>query len=228
MKRKKPQGTSFRGVIKPIGTNFTKDQLASIGAVAMAYNEAEQSLHYLTSRCFRSPFRPEHITSRINGSEGLVAIVREAALALRLPDDTNEVVIRALEAFMELKNYRDAVIHAKMANSLFGIGETQVKRGSRPDDVLLTVAALDNLYNRLSILDFELFLLEHIMMDAMVLNDISSPDDPKKQLLEQSIRAGTVQCQDHQRSRLALPPFPKFSDVDAWRESLQHKTKPDA
>ncbi len=120
------------------------DQRAWIGAVALAYNDAEFALHRLTGACLITAMSTYSITSRINGTEGLIAIIRESVKGMALsPVVVNmfEVSI-AEQGFPYLKGLRDSVEHSLLFDSGSGVAKAPGKRGKAPQDVLLSPEAL--------------------------------------------------------------------------------------
>jgi hypothetical protein len=73
--------TSFRGGQYYVHTlkSFSRQQLEEIGAVAVTFNDAERALHELLGAALRFPGQYEVVASRINGMDGIAAIIREAA-----------------------------------------------------------------------------------------------------------------------------------------------------
>jgi hypothetical protein len=200
--------------------NFTKDQLAWIGAVAMAYNEAENALHHVFAACIQYP-APYEVSSRINGIDGIIQIIRCATPHFKLPQDMLESIEFALggEGFSQLKVYRDSVLHARLFDMSTGIATVPGKKGSH-NFVLLKEEALQGLYMRLFDLKEELEAIAKIIEFTRRLTSGHAKDDPHRARLEESSQAATALCQSHQthrRSLLPLPQFPEQSDILAAR-----------
>ena len=79
--------------------------------------------------------------------------------------------------------------------------------------MLLAEAALEGLYRRLVIVKDELDEIETILHAVRTLTFGRVKDGPHKEQLEESIRAATVQCQEHQRCRRSLPNLPKWPEL---------------
>ncbi|MEJ0062594.1 MAG: hypothetical protein WDO70_05185 [Alphaproteobacteria bacterium] len=199
--------------------NLSQEQLAAIGAVTIAWNEMELFINYLVCVCAWIPWPLVlEVTTRINGLEGQVQIIRKSielhARMKLIDDETVRNVGRSLDAILEFKKYRDAVVHARVLDSAHGIGELIRKQGKQ-EEVLLTVEALTGLYDRLALLREELvlaFLIFRTIYRSAPL-DSSRDDRPNKQSLAQAIQAYTAQFLPHQQARLSLPPLPSFPDL---------------
>lgn len=213
MKRKPGARTGAR--LGDILQATTIEQRAWIGAVALAYNDAEGLLHRLAGACFGMFGRPYSFTSRINGTDGLIAIIEETVASMGMADDILKLFRASLveHGFAYLKGLRDAVIHARLFDSGIGIGEAPGKRGKRPEEVLLTPGALEGLYKRLAILCSEFGNLETILLCQKTIaysHLFGALDDQRKADNERDIQAATALCQSHQNRRLSLRPFPEF------------------
>lgn len=199
--------------------NFREMQLTLIGAVAMAYNEAEDCLQRMARACLKYPGDSNHIVTRIGGTEGLVAITMAALEHLGLKEEAKRTIELALtgEGFSQLKTYRDAVIHSRMVSVGTSIGRIP-GRQNQPQDVLLTETALARLFLKLSPLARELFYLCDVIDCSMKLHFGPRFSGPHKLRLERSIQAALAQAQLSQRQRRAIPPSPEFPDEPTVHE----------
>ena len=234
MKRKSSAGSGAR--LGDILEATTIEQRAWIGAVALAYNDAESVLHRVVGACFNCGGSFCAVTSRINGTDGLIEIILEAATSMGLPEATIKLFKGTLleNGFGYLKGLRDAVIHAQLFDSGSGLAVSQVKRGKSQNEVLLTPEALEGLYRRLVLVDRELLAIEMIVRcetAIRLLRAFGALDDQRRQYNEQDIQDAVGRCQSHQRQRLTLPPFPEFPEppevdqlVHSWLTS-QSPTK---
>lgn len=215
MRRKRQEGVENRRN-DDVRLNLSHEQLAGIGAVAVAWNELEIFLHYLLglSAGIPTPLWLE-VSTRVNGLEGYVQIIRKGiALCASLLNLEKEEVIalmeKSLDAVLDYKQYRDGVIHARVFDAPTGLGEL-VKRRGQKDEVLLTVEALSALYVRLVLLRKELLAMMGLMNRlSRVVMLMESGAKPNKQWLAQGIRAYTPRLRSHQNERLSLPPLPAF------------------
>jgi hypothetical protein len=190
------------------------EQRAWLGAVALAYNDAEAGLHRVAGACFDYPGPNYSVTSRINGTDGLVAIIGGAVTAMGLPDPTKKLFSKTLaeEGFAFLKGLRDGAVHAELFDSGTGLGSAPGKRGKSRQDVLLTPPALEGLYRRLASVTRELGELETIIQceKADRIWHKFAAHDQRREQNGQDIRDAIARCQSHQNQRRSLPPFPKF------------------
>lgn len=201
----------------------TLEQRAWIGAVVLAYNEAEGALHKLAGSCLGYiGIGPTYtITARINGTEGLIAIIKQAVDGLKLSADLFNATL-AEEGFGKLKPMRDAVIHAELFDTSTDIALAPGKRGER-QEVLLSPDALEGLYKRLVFLAGELRHLELIINCAKALKLLplfDALDDQRRLHNEQDIQDATTRCLSRQQQRRSLPPFPKFPEPPEPSELL--------
>jgi hypothetical protein len=217
--------------------DVSKRQLANIGAVSIAYNEMEEALDLLLifSLGIWANVGPQ-VTSRINGADGKIAIVKAAMRDMSSLKGISGYVVgspgfgelleKSLEheGFALLKQHRDAVIHAHKFDVPTAIALTSVKRG-KPYEVLMTADALKALYDRLVLVRNELWEACTIVARASdsfkafwVAHNIGAVNSPvgKKLFLstkaqtERDIRGAIFRYRRHQSRRLSLPPLPSF------------------
>src|SRR5262249_12676774 len=125
MKRKAE--TKNSAVFGDILQATSAEQRAWIGAVVLAYNQAEISLHKLvgSSLGFIALGPTYTVTARINGTEGLVVIIEQAITAISLSDEQKQIFTVSLkgEGFSKLKTLRDAVIHGALSDTGTNVAE---------------------------------------------------------------------------------------------------------
>jgi hypothetical protein len=221
-----------------IRKDLTESQLASLGAVALAYNEAEAFID--TIMVFGLGVAAEvaaEVTSRINGVDGKIEIAKAAMKELGATGDTQAIFADSLGkgGFMKLKEYRDAVIHARTLDAPTGIAGTAAKRG-KFYEVLLTKEALDGLYDRLVLVRCELMEACNIAINLSGLRKIEQFEHQAgavlpqavpvlartKAKLEQDIQAALSRHRGYQHRRLSLAPLPKFpSESELQQVHLQ-------
>lgn len=215
MKRKSPSrrvGGRYQYVLK----NFTERQLAGIGAVAMTFNDAERALHELLGPCLRWPSHYEIVASRINGMDGIAAIIRAAAKNLiRLDAARVEIAMGfwsdldlSLDAFLEAKRFRDGVVHANIFDMDKAIGTQYVSQG-RINDVLLTVEALKWLTDTCIIIAEELRAWERALEAGSILMANYGAADQARSPLEEAVRVAAVQACSYRTRRESLRAKPK-------------------
>ena len=217
MKRKPESKTGAR--LGDILEATSKDQRAWIGAVTLAYNDAEDILHRVAGACMNFPGNSYSVTSRINGTEGIINIIYDALASIPLPTGSITIFEKTLseEGFPYLKGLRDAVIHSRLFDTHTSIAVAPGGRG-KTQDVLLSVGALEGLYRRMAILKDELDELETLILAARKLTSLPAPDDQQKARLERDIQRASAQCQGYQHARRSLPLFPKFPAQPAVHE----------
>jgi len=189
--------------------NFTAEQLKWLGAVAMAYNDAEMTLHKMFGACIFLPIDTYEISSRINGTEGLAVVIRATAAKLIPNPDILESVIPVLADFGQLKCYRDLVIHARVIDTKTAYAERPERRGKR-SYTTLTAEALKALCTHLSSLNEEMLTLVNLIDRAKLLFFGRAADDQHKVQLGAAIQDGLVRAQSHRNHRQYLPPLPKL------------------
>ena len=215
-----------------IRKDLTNVQLASIGSVVLAYNEAEILIDILVSLVLGLLTNTANeVTSRINGIDGKIELAKIGMRELSADDTTIRLLSETLgdSGFSKYKKYRDAVVHARILNAPAAIALSPARRG-KFDEVLLTVEALDGLYDQLVIVRQELIEacniairlfseLRFAPIRAVAAQAATPPleralalfDLPKRQY-EQEIQDAQSRYQEHQRRRLSLPPLPEFPE----------------
>jgi hypothetical protein len=145
------------------------------------------------------------ITSRINGFDGKIALIKRGAeLYVRMPPDALGLLSDILGAMEEHKRYRDGVIHAWMTESNADVADTAQRRGV-VDEIVISQKALDALYERLQWLEEEagdvLLILNFYLATARGRPDIA-----------QLSQVGIPRAQEHQKRRRSAPPLPSFPE----------------
>ena len=205
--------------------DFTKEQLAGIGRVTLAYNELELWIHLLFSATLGLDLDiGHHVSARVNGIDGIVEVIKTRLKHLNCPETLWHGICQVLgeQEFLLLKKYRDAIIHSRMQDAPAGIGVTPGRRGKR-EEVLLTESALDGVYRRLVMMRREFPEISKIVITLRVFRDRSPSlfemqflsEDYKEQswqLLLEEVQTSWAQVQKHRKQRLALPPLPEFPE----------------
>ncbi len=155
------------------------------------------------------------ITSRINGSEGKIGILKaaQASLGVYTPS-LIEALNNTWGAFQEHKRYRDGVIHAVVFNTSDPIAETTQRQGKK-DEVLITAEALNALYDRVNLLAKEISSVSGMFAARQSWWrdrwDKSLADARKKH--QRDFRRYRAQYLRFQKKRLSQPPLPQFPVV---------------
>lgn len=234
---KRPQTTRSVKRSGDIRGDLTESQLAWIGSVTIAYNEVETLIDVMLSIVVNlSTEISAEITSRINGVDGKIEIVKIGYKLLRASDAVTEALAQSFgnKGFALLKKYRDGVIRARVLDAPHAVGITIAKRG-KFDEILLTSDALEGVYNRLVLLRKELIELIMILSPLVTydrllqftkLSNLSNYVTPKlsqsslertRKQIERDIPTYLSQHQSHLKSRLSLPPLPEFPDESEGR-----------
>jgi hypothetical protein len=213
-----------------IRKDLTAEQLAGIGGVTLAYNEAEVLIDILMSLSLGLLTHSAHeVTSRINGIDGKIELAKIGMRELGADQKTTDLLGGSLGdgGFKSYKKYRDAVIHARVLDAPAGIALSPSNRG-KIDEVLLTVEALNGLYDRLVLVRQELIeacnisirLFTERRMGPIRKSATEAAADPLQRALaivdlpkrqyEQEIQDCLSRFQEHQKNRLSLPRLPEF------------------
>jgi len=209
-KKRKRIGVRFGDVFQ----NFTVNQLAWIGAVVIAYNEAESSLHRVFAASFYYPGDSYQISSRIRTVKDIIFLIEEMLPKLGLAEKTIEMIHRSLtgEGFTQLRSWRGGVVHSKLVDTSSGLAEAAGYDGKR-EAILLSEEALSGLCNRVQLVQKELDEICTILSCAKRLKFGTVADDQHKARLEELVQAAIDRCAQHQNQRRSLPPIPAFPEA---------------
>lgn len=189
--------------------DFSQGQLAAIGAVAMVFNEVEDDL--LTIFGVVTGLSGAMLTetyTRINGLDGVVAIIKKGAERLSLPKQGRSALAATLGEFSRLKKFRDAVIHARAHNAPAGVG-VRLERKGRSHEVLMTQEALEALFDHLASLRHELSEAVMLLLFARLVME-HAPDDPIREQYESGVAESLVPYLARRTSTQSLRPLPAF------------------
>jgi hypothetical protein len=159
MKRKVPVRRVRRNWSYDVRKDLTQGQLAGIGTMALAWNDAEAMYDVLFcvvlglhSNLWRD------VATRINGIEGKHEIIRRAIAArFGIPSGfIADMIGDTIGAVGELRGYRDTIIHSRIIDVALSIGEAASGRGRKVEEVLLTETALSGVCDRMIIMRQEL------------------------------------------------------------------------
>lgn len=222
MKRPLPPEAAYETRQEDIKKTHSKKQLELLGAVALAWNQAERNLEYTLCQGLDLPLTLWHpVAKRINGLEGIVSLVNLiAATSEVLDDDARHCISNTMSAFMECKGYRDAAIHSVPFSRGTGV---RVGRQAKSDQILLTKEALSMLYERIDVLRLELSALMVLygwiappyLSGLRRLGRATKDPDPLRELRERDVPKYVARVQLRQKQRQSLPPLPEFPDKPA-------------
>jgi hypothetical protein len=194
--------------------NLSGEQLEWIGSVAIAWNELEILIDFAMANGLgvRAPLWDE-LTTRINGIEGKLQLVRKSlALLPEIEEQTVSLITNTLDAATECKKYRDGVIHARVFDAPTGIG-VLMQRRAKSEHVLLTVEALRGLYDRLVLLRHEMGAIVLMLHGLTIYRSRSARTDASKKRAEEAALGYASQLREHQMNRRSLPPLPQFPEL---------------
>jgi hypothetical protein len=130
VKRKLPS-KSASWATGDIKADLTPEQLQGIGAVALAWSEAEafvDFLLYIALSLLNGLWLD--VVTRINGFEGKIRIIKKGGEDLGLSEETQRLIRDSLGHRQASKKFRDAVIHARIYDPRHGIGTVVERRAS--------------------------------------------------------------------------------------------------
>jgi len=151
--RHKSKGRLVGDTTGDIKQDLKPGQLASIGAVAMAWNSIESFVDAALLTVLGTPARVGFdVIACIGAFDAKVALIKRIGeLRLGISEELCSAVFKAVDDALasakEWKGYRDDVIHCQLINASEALG-LLVKRDAQ-FEVLLSQKALDGLYNRL-------------------------------------------------------------------------------
>jgi hypothetical protein len=186
---------------------LSKDQLAGIGAVAMAWNDVESALDHLVGIALGLDYRiANELTTRLDNFDAKSELIKRAIASklVALGDQLSDGLRETLGVAKTLKTYRDAVIHARAIDPARSMGRLRRRQGQF--EVLLSEQALDGLYDRLVCVRNELRKFAQIGMELKR----KATHGPRGQQLAAVLQEHVAQLQEHRRARLSLPPLPGF------------------
>lgn len=207
-------GNRSGGTVQDIKRDLSPEQLAGIGAVAIAWNEIEFMLDVvlysgeeLEASCLQDDLPRRRLDDKIKHA-------RKAADRWGLPADCLDSIELTACAFSKLKNLRNAAIHSRVFDAQSGIGHRITIKGEI-QEVLLTTKALEWLYQQLIALCFELRCVLAIF-DLVRTTEVAekvgivAPGgiDPLPE-----VRGWLARLDQARRDRENLCPAPSFHDV---------------
>jgi len=214
MKRPQPHEKSPGAHFFPVLFNFSNEQLAGIGAVAVTYNAAEELIDDLVWTGWRLRFDPKEILTRIGGIDGKYALIKHAAKVWGMPDDITNALEETFSDnnFGLYKSYRDGVIHARIQDADTAVGWV-VERRNKRKEVLLSTDALNGLAARLECITNELEALKWAYRIWIVRMEEGGDACPDKEPLEEEYRDAMTLYRKHLSHRQSLPPLPEFPEA---------------
>lgn len=218
---RQPRPVSIR--VRPFERDFTDEQLTAIGRVVIYFNYLEQSLDTLLTHSIGvPPTLADDLTSRINGAEGKVTIIKKAIAELPLPNGAREFIAASLgnDGFLKLKVYRDKVTHATLLDQRDSVGLSRKKHGKR-DEIYLSVEALNGVSERMRHLRIEIQKAAHVCRLAHIVSrhhqgprdDIGRVQEQQQSAMEMARQARSLRDACPSLPRLpAAPPVAHLAD----------------
>lgn len=199
-------------------TEVNAEVLQLLSAFAIEFNHMEHTLDEMLHLLLqvdteRAPYFGFEVTSRINGMDGKLELIKGRYAASQVLAPEVSTIAPTLTAVAEFKGYRDALIHARVVPSS-SVATTFVRRGST-HEVDLSVHTLAILYRHLVALGVEvtaLYLLsEHNWSDM----ELVPEGDHDPEVLRRGpgfigARTHLLECRE---TRKSLPEIPEFAET---------------
>lgn len=208
--RRKSTGPKEASTAFNILSDISSERLQKFGAIMIVWNYIETFLDANLGLALRIDIQMfPHVSSRVNGIDGKIAIIKESILLAQPKEHTRILLSKTLNAVQAYKKYRDGIVHVKISNPSAEVADT-IQRQGIADEVLISQAALDAVFNRLSLVGLEMNELFKILHHCAMGDLVSDAAEKTRhaELAEQAL----VQLQSLQTEREALPPPPKFPD----------------
>jgi hypothetical protein len=203
---------------RDVKQDFSRDQLAAVGAVTLAFNELQSAVEAMLQVATSIPeWLFSDVASRINGLDGKIAIIKAVIdREVSEPKDIEEIK-QSVGTFMEFKGNRDAIIHARVLNAALGIGLSSERR-AQESEVLLRAGDLDTFYDHIVALQKEIFSASNFLASILALKLLAS-DDQNRAPFEEAVRDRQTQFRENRSRRQSLTPMPKFPSEHELQEA---------
>jgi hypothetical protein len=199
-----------------IKVEMSEKHLAAMGALVLAFNEAEAALDRLFFVVTQLPEAVQiEISTRIGNAEKTNIIKKGCAefFAQSELEQLQEVLGEGM--FGTLKDYRDGVVHARHINAITGIG-VKLDRSATVFNYLVRRDALDAAYDLLVVIRRELDEAIQLVEGAKAMKLLAPPDSNRLQL-EAELMASRSRFGQCQKERRALPKIPEFPSEEELR-----------
>lgn len=198
-----------------IAEDIEPERLKGIGAVSLAWNDLEGAADTALAMSLKLP-EPlwVELTSRINGWEGKVELLKKSAsIHYRFSEDDIRPISETLGEAGRLKKYRDGVIHALILDPNQDVAPSLQRKGAT-DEVLVTTEALNALYNRLCAIRAELDQIVSMFHYLAIARTDLKPNvtERERQQAEQDFRACFPRLLALQQKRRETPQLPEFPE----------------
>jgi hypothetical protein len=227
MKRKQPKHAKPGRRVLNIKEAYTKEQLTEIGAITLTWNQIKHFIEWLLLVVLKIPVRLwTAVAARISGVDAKLEILTlRASQSEILTDEARACIKSCFEAVLEYKNYRNAIVHSNIFDIDKGLAVGGDRRG-QAYEVLITIEALNALYERLVIILDELpqiDLLFRLADEFEAATIYPQEANPSLMRRNRDVPVMTKRVLQHQARRLALPPLPEFpKEPPTPTEALLH------
>jgi hypothetical protein len=197
--------------------DYSKEQLAEIGAIAIVWNHIDDFVDWLLQICLGGPIALMWAVGRSIGSvEAKLDLLTLAASRSRiLNDEARACIGDSFSAIKKYKTYRDRIVHSVPYNVDLGIAHS-MDRKAKMHQSLVTIEALSALYERMKLLLDELPEIDLLfrLSDEEGARKVyqANPVDPIARRRDHDVSWQTAKCRERQNVRLSLPPLPFFPD----------------
>lgn len=196
--------------------NYNDNQLLNIGKIAILYNECEVHLHEIVWTVIDYQADKLHITSRINGTDGLIEIFLQAFRSVKISEDVRkvrEVVERSLKSdgFNRAKTWRDLVVHSVIWDRRLKVSKSRGRQG-KTQNVWVSATALEWLQNYMAALEREMWAMDEYVYFLVRKRPRFIFHDLETESSEQALQERFSAYQRYQTDRLSLLPAPEYRD----------------
>ncbi|WP_156404935.1 hypothetical protein [Sphingomonas sp. Root241] len=191
-------------------TDVDAKRLQLIGAISLAWNWLEGAIDAALGMALElHPSMWLEVSGRVNGMDAKLGIIRASVCLFdgTIPVETQNLVKQTLTHVGDHKKLRDGVIHVRLVHPDAEVAETPQRR-TNVDEVLISAAALQGLYDRLNLLAKEANEVAIYFKDRWLIQHTES-DETRTQAAA-SFRQSMALLLDLQKRRVALPPLPEF------------------
>lgn len=214
-----------------IKEKLSQEQLSGVGAVILAFTEAEVFIDIILAHSVGIREEALHVTTRINGLEAKIDIIA-ASLEHILKDEPSKRSVQETlgnNGFKFLRKKRDEIAHARLIDKSSSLAITKPQKG-KFIKTLLSKEFLDGVYDRLCIMRLE---LQHIASICLINSSLRENErfikhfdaehgtnywkethETNRPLAEQRSQNHFSQLHSCRNQRLSLPPLPKLPEED--------------
>lgn len=195
-------------------TEINPTRLKLIAAVAIEFTSLEAQIDVVLRDLLRLDWDETDVTSRINGFDGKVAIIKSVTAASpTLSGEPAKLVASTLGEIGTLKTYRDAVIHANIHEPKATMAQTSIKHG-KPYEVDISVKTLRALLGRIRGFQMEMSAVFSVTSHHFTEVDLESDNykDASEVINGRYPQLHLRQLRKRQTMRKSLPVIPKLQE----------------